>query len=143
MLLYQMQKTTPGGYWIEEVQQIYLFVNSIAICQKSLKPSYWEVMDPSVLPEYAHLAGSITSLLYFTLESKDLFCWYKWKKVISMNYSCSTSSWKSWRWVRDIYDEGIYINFSLNQLTESSRSNIYNLKISFHGTSRKWTWRPF
>ena len=65
-----MQKTTPGGYWIEEVQQIYLFVNSIAICQKSLKPSYWEVMDPSVLPEYAHLAGSITSLqlLYFRVK---------------------------------------------------------------------------
>ena len=58
----------------------------LAICQKSREPSFWQVMDSFVLPAYASLAASRTLLqrllacLNFTLDSEDLFCWYKQKK---------------------------------------------------------------
>ena len=69
----------------------------LAIRQKSREPSFWEVMDSFVLVAYASLAVSRTLLqrllacLNFTLDSEDLFCWYKRKKVISMDYGSSTS----------------------------------------------------
>ena len=56
------------------------------IRQKSREPSFWEVMDYFVLVAYASLAASRTLLqrllacLNFTLDSEDLFCWYKRKK---------------------------------------------------------------
>ena len=55
----------------------------LAIRQKSREPSFWEVMDSFVLVAYASLAASRTLLqrllacLNFTLDSEDLFCWYK------------------------------------------------------------------
>ena len=58
----------------------------LAIHQKSREPRFWEVMDSFVLVAYASLAASRTLLqrllacLNFTLDSKDLFCWYKRKK---------------------------------------------------------------
>ena len=58
----------------------------LAIRQKSREPSFWEVMDSFVLVAYVSLAASRTLLqrllacLNFTLDSEDLFCWYKWKK---------------------------------------------------------------
>ena len=58
----------------------------LAIRQKSREPSFWEVMDSFVLVGYASLVASRTLLqrllacLNFTLDSEDLFCWYKQKK---------------------------------------------------------------
>ena len=58
----------------------------LAICQKFRKPGFLEVMDLFVLLAYAGLAASRTLLqqflasLNFTLESEDLFSWYKRKK---------------------------------------------------------------
>ena len=58
----------------------------LAIHQKSREPSFWEVMDSFVLVAYASLAASRTLLqrllacLNFSLDSEDLFCWYKRKK---------------------------------------------------------------
>ena len=58
----------------------------LAIHQKSQEPSFWEVMNSFVLLAYASLAASRTLLqrllacLNFTLESEDLFFWYKRKK---------------------------------------------------------------
>ena len=58
----------------------------LAICQKSQETNFWEVMDSFVLVAYASLAASRTLLqrllayLNFTLDSEDLFCWYKRKK---------------------------------------------------------------
>ena len=55
----------------------------LAICRKSREPSFWEVIDSFVLVAYASLAASRTLLqqllacLNFTLDSEDLFCWYK------------------------------------------------------------------
>ena len=54
--------------------------------QESQEPSFWEVMDSFALVAYASLAASRTLLqqliacLNFTLDSKDLFCWWKPKK---------------------------------------------------------------
>ena len=64
----------------------------LAIRQKSREPSFWEVMDSFVSLAYASLATSRTLLqqllvcLNFYLDSKDLLCWYKQKKLIFMNY---------------------------------------------------------
>ena len=58
----------------------------LAIYQKSQEPSLWEVMGSFVLLAYASLTASRTLLqrllacLNFTLESEDLFFWYKQKK---------------------------------------------------------------
>ena len=58
----------------------------MTICQKSQEPGFWEVIDSFILLAYASLAASRTLLerllayLNFTLDSEDLFCWYKWKK---------------------------------------------------------------
>ena len=58
----------------------------LAIRQKFHKPSFREVMDSFVLVAYANLAASRTlfqqllACLNFTLDSEDLFCWYKPKK---------------------------------------------------------------
>ena len=57
----------------------------LAIHQKSQEPSFWEVMDSFVLVVYTCLAASRTLLeqllacLNFTLDSEDLFSWYKRK----------------------------------------------------------------
>ena len=57
----------------------------LAIHQKSREPSFWEVMDSFVLLTYASLAASrsllkrLLACLNFTLDSGDLFCWYKRK----------------------------------------------------------------
>ena len=58
----------------------------LAICQKSREPSFWEMTDSFVAVAYASLSVSRTFLqrlvasLNFTLDSQDLFCWYKRKK---------------------------------------------------------------
>ena len=64
---------------------LLLFRTLWGIRQKSWKPSFWGVMD-SFLVAYASLAAWTTLLqrllpcLNFTLDSEDLFWWYKWKK---------------------------------------------------------------
>ena len=68
------------------IADLSLWRTLLAIRQKSWKPSFWEVMDYFVLIAYASLAGPKTLLhrllacLNFTLDSEDLFCWYKQKK---------------------------------------------------------------
>ena len=102
-------------------------------------------MDSFVLLAYASLAASRTLLqqllacLNFTLYLRFILL-VQMKKVISMNSGSSTSSWRSWRWVRvDLIFSmrDIYINSNLNSLTKftsSSRSinfiNIFPWNIS-------------
>ena len=79
------------------IEDLPLLRTLLAIREKSREPGFWEAMDSFVLVVYASLAASRTlwqrllACLNFTLDSKDLFCWYKRKKVISMNYGSSTS----------------------------------------------------
>ena len=95
----------------------------LAIPQKSWEPCFWEMMDSFVLVPYACFAASRTLLqkllgcLSSILDSKVLFCWYKRKKVISINYGSSKNSWKPWKWVRldlILLMRDIYISYNLN-----------------------------
>ena len=68
------------------IADLSLLRTLLAIRQKSRESSFWEVMDSFVLVAYASLAPSRTlfqrllACLNFTLDSEDLFCWYKRKK---------------------------------------------------------------
>ena len=118
-------------------------------------PSFWEKTDSFVLLAYAGSFGrfknpfaTIISLseLYFTFRKFILFV--QTRKVISMNYGSSISSWKQWRKVR--FDlifamRVIYINSNLNpftKLTSSSRSTQFNDILPWSWTSLKWSRRP-
>ena len=88
---------------------------------------------------------TITNLpgLYFRFRRFILLL--QTKKVISMNYHSTTSSWKPWRWVRlelILALRDIFINSNLNPLTKfirSSRSTEF--KDILPWTSLKWSWR--
>ena len=70
----------------------------------------------------------ITSLSELYFRFRRFILLVQTKKVISMNYGSSTSSWKPWRWMRlDLIFSmrDIYINSNLNpftKITSSSRS---------------------
>ena len=69
------------------IVDLLLFRGLLAICQRSREPSFWEVMFSFVILAYASLAISRTYLqqllacLNLTLDSENLFCLYKWKKL--------------------------------------------------------------
>ena len=98
----------------------------LAIRQKSREPSFWEVMDSCFISickfgSFKNPFATITSLseLYFRIRRFMLLL--QTKKVISMNYGSSTSSWKPWRWERlnPIFTmRGICINSNLKPLTK-------------------------
>ena len=74
---------------------------------------------------FKNLFAMITSLpkLYFRIR---LILLVQTKKVISINYGSSTSSWKPWRWMRlDLIFSmrDIYINSNLNPLTKFTSSS--------------------
>ena len=71
--------------------------------------------------------AAITSLPKLSFRLRRFILLVQMERVISMNYSSSKSSWKSWRWVRldlILTMRDIYINSNLNPLTKftSSRS---------------------
>ena len=75
---------------------------------------------------FKNLFATITSLseLYFRIRRFILLV--QTKKVISMNYGSSTSSWKPWRWMRlDLIFSmrDMYINYNLNPLTKFTSSS--------------------
>ena len=70
--------------------------------------------------------ATVTSLseIYFRFRRFTLLV--QTKKVISMDYGSSTSSWKPWRWVRldlMLMMRNIYIHSNLNQLTKFTSSS--------------------
>ena len=92
-------------------------------------------MDSSVLLPYVGLAASrillqqLLACLNFTLDSQDLFCWYKWKKWFLWTMAAAQAvenhgyEWGSMDLILTMRD--IYINSNLNPLpkfTGSSRS---------------------
>ena len=84
--LSDVEDNTSGPLNRGGIANLRLLRTLLAIHQKSQEPSFWEVMDSFVLVAYASLAASRTLLqrllacLNFTLDSEDLFCWYKRKK---------------------------------------------------------------
>ena len=97
----------------------------------------WQLQEPF---------ATITSLSELSVRLRRFILLVQTKKVISMNYGSSSSSWKPWRWVRLdlILRWGIYT--SVPTWTHSQNSlaaaEARSLKISSHGTSLKWPRRP-
>ena len=79
------EDNTSGPLNRGDIADLPLLRTLLAIRQKSREPNFWEVMDSFVLVAYVSLAASRTLLqrllacLNFTLDSEDLFCWYKRK----------------------------------------------------------------
>ena len=67
------------------ITDLLLLKTLLAIHQKSREPSFWKVIDSFVLLVYSSLAALrallhwLLACLNFTLDSEDLFCWYKQK----------------------------------------------------------------
>ena len=76
----------------------------LAIHQKYQEPSFCEVISSFVLLAYANLAtsGTLLQLLLACLNFRfrRFILLVQMKKVISMSFGSSASSWNSWRWVR-------------------------------------------
>ena len=98
-----------------------------------------------LLPLYMVVATYFNYEIYFRLRLRFILL-VQMKKVISMNYGSSASSWKPWRWVRldlTFYMRDIYINSNLSPFTKFTKAaEVPSLKISSHGTSLKWSRRP-
>ena len=129
-----MQKTTPPTFventisnWPKVTRAKFLGSNGpfcfISICK---------------FGSFKNCFARITNLseLYFIIRRFILLV--QMKKVISMHYGSSTSSWKPWRWVRlDLIFSmrDIYINSNLNPLTKftsSSRSTKFKDILSWN-----------
>ena len=86
LALSDAEDNTSGPLNRGDIADLPLLRTLLAICQKSREPLFWEVMDSFILVAYASLAASRTLLkrllacMNFTLDSEDLFCWYKRKK---------------------------------------------------------------
>ena len=85
-VLSDAEDNTSGLLNTGTIADLPLLRTLFAISQKSREPSFWEVIDSFVLLAHASLAASrsllqrLLACLSFTLDSKDLFCWYKRKK---------------------------------------------------------------
>ena len=125
-----MQKTTPLGCWIEKCSKSTFLRTLLAIHEKSWEPSFGKKMDSFVLLVYASFTASRTFLQQLlaclNFRIRRFMILLQTKKVISMNYDSSRSSWKPWWWVRlDLIFpmRDIYINSNLNtEFTKNSRS---------------------
>ena len=79
------EDNTSGPLNWGSIADLPLLRTLLASRQKPQEPSFSEVMDSFVLVAYASLVASRTFLqqllacLNFTLDSEDLFCWYKRK----------------------------------------------------------------
>ena len=84
---------------------------------------------------------TITSLSELYLRIRRFILFVQTKKVISLYYGSSTSSWKPWRWVRldpILSMRDIYINSNLKSITKfTSSSRNTEFKNILHGTSLK------
>ena len=126
-----MQKATPPGRWIEEVQQIYL-------CWEH----YWQFaknhesqvsgnglfcfISTRKFGSFKNPLATVTSLSELYFRIKRLILLVQKKKKISMNYGCSTRSWKPWRWMRlDLIFSmrDIHINSNPNPLIKFTSSS--------------------
>ena len=78
---------TSGLFNRRGILDLLLLRRLLAICEKSWEPSFWVVMFSFALLAYASLAISRTYLqqllacLNLTLDSENLLCSYKWKKL--------------------------------------------------------------
>ena len=131
------------------IADLPLFRTLLAIHQKSWEPRFWEVMESFALLANANLAAWRTlfqwllACLNFTLDSEDLFCWYKWKKWFLWTMTAAQAAenhgdeWGlTWYFLWGIYTSIPTWTHSQNSL---AAAEALSLKISSHGTSLKWS----
>ena len=127
-----MQKTTPLGNWIEEYSRFTFVENSLSNLPKVPKAKFqgserlFCFISICKFCSFKNPFAMITGLSELYLRIRRFFSLVQTKKVISMNYGSSTSSWKPWRWMRlDLIFSmrDIYINSNLNPLTKFTSSN--------------------
>ena len=106
-----------------------------------------------VLVAYASLAASRTLLhrspacLNFTLDSEDLFCWYKPQRWFLWTMAAAQAAEKH----GDEWGLAWYLRWKIHTSTPAwthsqnslAAAEALILKISSHGTSLKWSQRPF
>ena len=86
LALSDAEDNTSGPLNIGAIADLPLLRTLLAIRKKSRELTFWKVIDSFALLAYASLAASRTLLqrllacLNFTLDSGNLFCWYKRKK---------------------------------------------------------------
>ena len=112
----------------------------LAIRQKTWGPSFWEVINSCFITIckigiFKNPFVTITILFELFFRFKRFILLVQMKKIISMNYRSSTSSWKQWRWLRlDLIFSisNIHINSNLTPITRfTSSSRSTNLKNVF------------
>ena len=117
----------------------------LAICQKSLEPSFWEVIESSVLVGYVSLTASRTLLqqllafINFTLDSKDLACWNKQKKwsLWTMAAAQAAENHGDERGLTRYLRLGVYASIPTWSHSQNAlvAAEALSLNISSHGTS--------
>ena len=136
-MLYQKQKTTPLGHWIDKYSKFTFVENTFSDFPKDPRTKCLGSDRFSCfgsickLGSFKNLFTTITCLpeLYFRLTKFILLV--QMKEMISMSYDSSTSCWKLWRWVRlnmILTMRDIYLNSNLKPLTKftsSRRSNMF------------------
>ena len=151
-VLSDAEDSTSGPINRGGVADLLLLRTLLAIHQKSWEPSFWGVMDSFVLVAYASFTSSRTLLqwllacLNFTLDSEDLFCWYKqkndfyelWQQHKLLKIMEMSEFWP------DTYNKE-YTSIPTWTHSQNSLAAIkaVSSKISSHGTSLKWSGRPF
>ena len=144
-----VEGNTSGSLNSRGIADLLFLRTLLAIHQKSLEPSFWEVMDSFVLLGYGSLAASRTLLLRllaclnFTLESKDLSLlykqkkWFLWIMAAAQTAENQEHEWGlTWYFLWVIYTLIPTWTHSHNSLAAAEASS---LKIPTHGTSQMIT----
>ena len=105
----------------------------LAICQKSQEPTFYERMGSFALLAHASLAASRTILQRllacpnFTLDSEDVYFWYKRKKLFLWTMVAARAAEKHGdelgRFDLILKMRDLYINSNLNPLTKFTSSS--------------------
>ena len=136
-----MQKTTPPDFGVDtntntnspELTRAKFLGNNGLFCFTSI----------CKFGSFKNPFATITNLSELYFRFRRFILLVQTKKVISMNYGSSTSSWKPWRWVRldlILMMRNIYINSHSQK--SLAVAELLSLKISSNGTSLKWSQRP-
>ena len=119
----------------------------LLVCQKSCETSFFKVIDTCFIrirnfESFKNPFATISSLLDFTLDSEDLFCWYKQKWWLIWTMAAGKEDenhWDEWG-LTNIHDERYINQFQTGDKfqTVAAADNL-SLKISSHGTCLKWS----
>ena len=156
-VLSDAEDNTSGLLNRRDIANLPLFRTLLVIRRELREPSFWEIFCSISISKFGIFKNPLTTITSLS----ELYLWrfillVQTKKVISISYGSSTSSWKPWTLVRlhlifkmkDIYVcmyvyIYIYIYISIPTRTQTQNSvaapEAPNWKISSHDTSLKWS----